>query len=144
MILWIRLLNLTTLNVSCCYSVHVQVFPSCIFLCAPVPPGSLSVLRFLLMRHFVLHWNVLSLLLDLVLVIGSGDLPPFPLPLGGLGVYSAGDVLKYAFLASRLQSASLQTKLLHSSGIVTAGPPLVNSITPSVEEKDGMWIQQFG
>nr|GEU99697.1 hypothetical protein [Tanacetum cinerariifolium] len=31
---------------------------------------------------------------------------------GGLGVYSAGDVLNYAFLASRLQSAGLQTKLL--------------------------------
>lgn len=57
---------------------------------------------------------------------GFGDwqwrLATLPFAFGGLGVYSAGDVLKYAFLASRLQSASLQTKLLHSSGIVAAGP----------------------
>ncbi|GKD61502.1 hypothetical protein Tco_1299011, partial [Tanacetum coccineum] len=33
-----------------------------------------------------------------------------------------GDVLNYAFLASRLQSASLQTKLLLHSGIVASGP----------------------
>ncbi|GKA75488.1 hypothetical protein Tco_0781866, partial [Tanacetum coccineum] len=41
---------------------------------------------------------------------------------GGLGVYSAGDVLNYAFLASRLQSASLQTKLLRHTSIVSPGP----------------------
>jgi hypothetical protein len=35
-----------------------------------------------------------------------------PFAFGGLSVYSAGDVLNYAFLASRLQSTSLQTKLL--------------------------------
>ncbi|GKF20509.1 hypothetical protein Tco_0069147, partial [Tanacetum coccineum] len=40
---------------------------------------------------------------------------------GGLVVYSAGDVLNYAFLMSRLQSASLQTKLLRHSGIVASG-----------------------
>ncbi|GKE74737.1 hypothetical protein Tco_1536778, partial [Tanacetum coccineum] len=40
---------------------------------------------------------------------------------GRLGVYSAGDVLNYAFLASRLQSASLQTKLFRHSGIVASG-----------------------
>ncbi|GKA27063.1 hypothetical protein Tco_0713231 [Tanacetum coccineum] len=39
----------------------------------------------------------------------------------GLGVYSAGDVLNYAFLASRLQSATLQTKLLRHYGIVASG-----------------------
>ncbi|GJZ89332.1 putative reverse transcriptase domain-containing protein, partial [Tanacetum coccineum] len=33
----------------------------------------------------------------------------------GIGVYYAGDVLNYAFLASRLQSPSLQTKLLQHS-----------------------------
>ncbi|GKA11986.1 putative reverse transcriptase domain-containing protein [Tanacetum coccineum] len=40
----------------------------------------------------------------------------------GLGVYFAGDVLNYAFLASRLQSAGLQTKLLRHTGIVSPGP----------------------
>ncbi|GJV98458.1 hypothetical protein Tco_1553710 [Tanacetum coccineum] len=40
---------------------------------------------------------------------------------GGLGVYSAGDVLNYAFIASRLQSAALQTKLLRDVGIVAPG-----------------------
>nr|GEW49199.1 hypothetical protein [Tanacetum cinerariifolium] len=37
-------------------------------------------------------------------------------------VYSAGDVLNYAFLASRLQSAGLQTKLLRHTGIVSPWP----------------------
>ncbi|GKC56936.1 putative reverse transcriptase domain-containing protein [Tanacetum coccineum] len=41
-----------------------------------------------------------------------------PLAFGGLDVYSAGDVLKYAFLASKLQSAGLQTKLLQHSDII--------------------------
>ncbi|GJV11486.1 putative reverse transcriptase domain-containing protein [Tanacetum coccineum] len=41
---------------------------------------------------------------------------------GGLGVYSAGDVLNYAFLASRLQSVGLQTKLLWHTGIDSPGP----------------------
>nr|GEZ96576.1 hypothetical protein [Tanacetum cinerariifolium] len=39
-------------------------------------------------------------------------LSTLPFAFGGLGVYNAGDVLNYAFLASRLQSAGLQTKLL--------------------------------
>ncbi|GKB03330.1 hypothetical protein Tco_0831419 [Tanacetum coccineum] len=47
---------------------------------------------------------------------GFGDwqwrLATLPFAFGGLGVYSAGDVLNYAFVASRLQSATLQTKLL--------------------------------
>ena len=64
---------------------------------------------------------------------GFGDwqwrLATLPFAFGGLGVYSAGDVLKYAFLASRLQSASLQTKLLHSSGIVTAGPSFDDALS---------------
>ncbi|GKC27013.1 hypothetical protein Tco_1034307 [Tanacetum coccineum] len=54
------------------------------------------------------------------IVIASGPgfsdwqwrLSTLPFAFGGLGVYSAGDVLNYAFLASRLQSAGLQTKLL--------------------------------
>ncbi|GJX88357.1 hypothetical protein Tco_0340371, partial [Tanacetum coccineum] len=37
----------------------------------------------------------------------------------GLGIYSAGDVLNYAFLASRLQSDGLQTKLRRHTGIVS-------------------------
>ncbi|GKF06654.1 hypothetical protein Tco_0037322, partial [Tanacetum coccineum] len=41
---------------------------------------------------------------------------------GGLEVYSACDVLNYAFLASCLQSAGLQTKLLRQDGIVAFGP----------------------
>ncbi|GKG38578.1 hypothetical protein Tco_0460290, partial [Tanacetum coccineum] len=40
-----------------------------------------------------------------------------PFAFGGLGVYSAGDVLNYAFIASRMQSAALQTKLLRHVGI---------------------------
>ncbi|GJZ93340.1 hypothetical protein Tco_0665405 [Tanacetum coccineum] len=56
---------------------------------------------------------------------GFGDwqwrLATLPFACGGLGVYSAGDVLNYAFLASRLQFASLQTKLRHTS-IASHGP----------------------
>nr|GEW23042.1 hypothetical protein [Tanacetum cinerariifolium] len=44
-----------------------------------------------------------------------------PFAFGGLGVYLAGDVLNYAFIASRLQSAALQTKLLRYVGIVSSG-----------------------
>jgi hypothetical protein len=36
--------------------------------------------------------------------------------------------LNYAFLASRLQSASLQTKLLRHSGIVTSRPSFDNAL----------------
>ncbi|GKB09338.1 hypothetical protein Tco_0837650, partial [Tanacetum coccineum] len=47
---------------------------------------------------------------------GFGDwqwrLSTLPFSFGGLGVYSARDVLNYAFISSRLQSADLQTKLL--------------------------------
>ncbi|GKE26215.1 hypothetical protein Tco_1441599, partial [Tanacetum coccineum] len=56
---------------------------------------------------------------------GFGDwqwrLATLPFAFGRLGVYSAGDVLNYAFIASRLQSAPLQTKLLRHVGIVTSG-----------------------
>ncbi|GJZ46361.1 hypothetical protein Tco_0593957 [Tanacetum coccineum] len=58
--------------------------------------------------------------------LGFGDwqwrLATLPFAFGGFGVYCAGDVLNYAFLASRLQSAGLQTKLLRHTGIVSPGP----------------------
>nr|GFA12516.1 hypothetical protein [Tanacetum cinerariifolium] len=57
---------------------------------------------------------------------GFGDwqwrLATLPFAFGGLGVYSAGDVLNYAFITSRLQYAALQTKLLRHVGIVAFGP----------------------
>ncbi|GKF37591.1 hypothetical protein Tco_0114349, partial [Tanacetum coccineum] len=49
-------------------------------------------------------------------------LATLPFAFRGLAVYFAGDVLNYAFLASRLQSARLQTKLLRHTGIVAFGP----------------------
>ncbi|GKC99133.1 hypothetical protein Tco_1169408 [Tanacetum coccineum] len=49
-------------------------------------------------------------------------LATLPFAFGGLGVYSTGDVLNYAFLASRLQSAGLQTKILRYTSIVSPGP----------------------
>ncbi|GJU78763.1 reverse transcriptase domain-containing protein, partial [Tanacetum coccineum] len=56
---------------------------------------------------------------------GFGDwqwrIATLPFTFGGLGIYSAGDVLNYAFIASRLQSATLQTKLLRDVGIVAPG-----------------------
>ncbi|GKA54974.1 hypothetical protein Tco_0753923 [Tanacetum coccineum] len=56
---------------------------------------------------------------------GFGDwqwrLATLPFTFGGLSVYSASDVLNYAFIASRLQSAALQTTLLRHVGIVTSG-----------------------
>ncbi|GJR00110.1 hypothetical protein Tco_0523094 [Tanacetum coccineum] len=56
---------------------------------------------------------------------GFGDwqwrLATLPFAFGGLGVYCAGDILNYTFLASRLQSAILQTKLLQHSCIVANG-----------------------
>ncbi|GKB45517.1 hypothetical protein Tco_0896270, partial [Tanacetum coccineum] len=49
-------------------------------------------------------------------------LATLPFAFGGLGVYSAGDVLNYAFLASRLHSAGLQTKILRHTGIAASEP----------------------
>ncbi|GKB68757.1 hypothetical protein Tco_0930169, partial [Tanacetum coccineum] len=63
---------------------------------------------------------VLSLLLDLDLATGNGGLPPYPLHLEGLVSILQG--MNYAFLASRLQSADLQTKLLWHTGIIAFGP----------------------
>ncbi|GKE45185.1 hypothetical protein Tco_1472469 [Tanacetum coccineum] len=90
---------------------------------AHMPSPSLRVYStFLLTWLFVLLWSVLSLLLNQDSVTDNGDLPPYPLHLGGLGVYSTSDVLNYTFLASRLQSADLQTKLIRHTGIVSPGP----------------------
>ncbi|GKC48715.1 hypothetical protein Tco_1071460, partial [Tanacetum coccineum] len=64
---------------------------------------------------------------------GFGDLQwrlsTLPFVFGGLGIYSAGDVLNYAFLASRLQSAGLQTKLLRHSDIKTSGSTFDNALS---------------
>ncbi|GKD39597.1 hypothetical protein Tco_1259804 [Tanacetum coccineum] len=49
-------------------------------------------------------------------------LATLPFAFGGLGVYSTGDVLNYAFLASQLQSVRLQTKLLRHTDIVASRP----------------------
>ncbi|GJY68557.1 putative reverse transcriptase domain-containing protein [Tanacetum coccineum] len=56
-------------------------------------------------------------------------LATLPFAFEGLGVYSAGDVLNYAFLASRLQSARLQTKLLQHIGIVSLRPILDDALS---------------
>nr|GEX47540.1 zinc finger, CCHC-type [Tanacetum cinerariifolium] len=45
-----------------------------------------------------------------------------PFAFGDLDVYSACDFLNYAFIASQLQSAGLQTKLLRHTGIVSTRP----------------------
>ncbi|GKB71595.1 hypothetical protein Tco_0933007 [Tanacetum coccineum] len=49
-------------------------------------------------------------------------LSTLPFSFGGLGIYSARDVLNYAFIAPRLQSVDLQTKLLRHTSIVAFGP----------------------
>ncbi|GJR92028.1 hypothetical protein Tco_0216039 [Tanacetum coccineum] len=65
--------------------------------------------------------------------LGFGDrqwrLSTLPFAFGGLGVYSASDVLNYAFLASRLESAGLQTKLFRHSEIVTSGFAFYNALS---------------
>nr|GEX28595.1 hypothetical protein [Tanacetum cinerariifolium] len=64
---------------------------------------------------------------------GFGDwkwrIATLPFAFGGLGVYSAGDVLNYAFLASRLQYVGLQTKLLRHTGIVASGPTFDDALS---------------
>ncbi|GJZ85002.1 hypothetical protein Tco_0650341 [Tanacetum coccineum] len=41
--------------------------------------------------------------------------------LGGLGILLAGDIISYAFLASRLQTSTLQAKILSKTGIASHG-----------------------
>ncbi|GKE20921.1 nucleotide-binding alpha-beta plait domain-containing protein, partial [Tanacetum coccineum] len=57
--------------------------------------------------------------------VGFGDwqwrLATLTIKLGGLGILSAGDISKYAFLASRLQTSALQAKILMKSGIDSEG-----------------------
>ena len=64
---------------------------------------------------------------------GFGDwqwrVATLPFTFGGLGVYSAGDVRHYAFLASRLQSSGLQTTLLRHSGVAEPGPAFDDALT---------------
>nr|GEW76143.1 hypothetical protein [Tanacetum cinerariifolium] len=64
---------------------------------------------------------------------GFGDwqwrLFALPFAFEGLGVYSSCDVLNYAFLASGLQSASLQTKLLRYHDIVTSRRAFDNALS---------------
>ncbi|GKD62061.1 hypothetical protein Tco_1299570, partial [Tanacetum coccineum] len=58
--------------------------------------------------------------------LGFGDwqwrLSTLPFAFEGLGVYCGGDVLNYAFLALRLQSAGLHNMLLRHANIVDCGP----------------------
>lgn len=57
---------------------------------------------------------------------GFGDwqwrLATLPIKLGGLGILSAGDIIQYTFLASRMQTNDLQDKILTKTGIVIHGP----------------------
>nr|GFA31797.1 auxilin-like protein [Tanacetum cinerariifolium] len=55
-------------------------------------------------------------------------LATLPIAFERLGVYSAGDVLNYAFIASRLQTAILQTSSLRHFDIVTFGPTFDNAL----------------
>jgi hypothetical protein len=48
-------------------------------------------------------------------------LATLPIKLGGLGIISAGDIIRYAFLASRMQSSDLQAKILTKYGIISHG-----------------------
>nr|GEV61614.1 hypothetical protein [Tanacetum cinerariifolium] len=71
---------------------------------------------------------------------GFGDwqwrLSILPFAFGGLGVYSAGDVLHDAFLASRLQSTDLQSKLLRHSNIVTSVSAFDNALSAFNAKKE--------
>ncbi|KAL8092032.1 hypothetical protein AgCh_034349 [Apium graveolens] len=63
------------------------------------------------------------------IVTGSGPdfrdwqwrLATLPIKLGGFGILCVGDVIRYAFLVSRLQTSTFQTRILSSSGITSCG-----------------------
>ncbi|GKD95982.1 putative reverse transcriptase domain-containing protein, partial [Tanacetum coccineum] len=48
-------------------------------------------------------------------------LATLPVKLSGLGILSAGDIVRFAFLASRLQTRALQAKIMMKTGIVSHG-----------------------
>ena len=56
---------------------------------------------------------------------GFGDwqwrLATLPIKMGGLGIYSVVDVINYAFLAFRLQTSSLQARILAHSNLPSLG-----------------------
>ena len=52
---------------------------------------------------------------------GQWRLATLPIKMGGLGIYSPGDVIKYVFLASLLQTDSLQAKILANSDLSSLG-----------------------
>nr|GEZ43906.1 putative reverse transcriptase domain-containing protein [Tanacetum cinerariifolium] len=48
--------------------------------------------------------------------------------LGGLGILLAGDIIRYAFLASRLHTSNLQANILSKTGIVFHGASFQNAL----------------
>nr|GEW92298.1 hypothetical protein [Tanacetum cinerariifolium] len=118
--LWMRLLRSMILNVSCCFFGPVRISKLYFAMCTCLPFVFESA-----QRSFDVAFR--SALERIVTASGPGfddwqwRLATLPYAFRGLGIYSIGDVLNYAFLASRLLSAALQTKLLQQVGIVAYG-----------------------
>nr|GEW71864.1 hypothetical protein [Tanacetum cinerariifolium] len=71
-------------------------------------------------------------------------LATLPFAFGWLCVYCASDVFNYAFLVSRLQHASLQTKLLLHYGIVASGPAFHDALCAfNTKMKTGLLKSNF-